>query len=103
MSEALELTRELLQLRTINPPGDEGRCIEPLATRLEAAGFRCRRFDLAPGRPNLVARYDGAGARPAIAFTGHLDTVPVGDAPWTRDPFAGRSWMGGSTAGVPAT
>ena len=90
MSEAVELTRELLRLRTINPPGDEGRCIEPLAARLEAAGFRCRRFDLAPGRPNLVARYDGAGGRPAVAFTGHLDTVPLGDAAWSRDPFAGE-------------
>lgn len=89
MSEAVDLTRELLRLRTINPPGDEASCIEPLAARLEAAGFVCRSVDLVPGRPNLVARYGDAG-RPALAFTGHLDTVPLGDAPWTRDPFAGE-------------
>ena len=89
MSEAVDLTRELLRLRTINPPGDEASCIEPLAARLGAAGFVCRSHDLAPGRPNLVARY-GDAERPALAFTGHLDTVPLGDAPWSRDPFAGE-------------
>lgn len=91
MSEALDLTLELLRERTINPPGDEARCIEPLARRLAAAGFSCRSFDLEPGRPNLVARLEGpAPDRPAIAFTGHLDTVPLGEAPWRRDPFKGE-------------
>ena len=89
MSEALELTRQLLRLPTVNPQGDESSCIQPLAARLEAAGFACRRFDLAPGRPNLVARF-GDPRRPALAFTGHLDTVPLGEAPWIRDPFAGE-------------
>jgi len=91
MSEALDLTLELLRERTINPPGDEARCILPLARRLAAAGFDCHTVDLEPGRPNLVARLDGARTdRPAIAFTGHLDTVPLGDVPWRRDPFAGE-------------
>jgi len=89
VSEAVELTRELLRLPTIAPPGDEARCIEPLAARLAAAGFVCRSVDLAPGRPNLVARF-GDERRPALAFTGHLDTVPLGEAPWSRDAFAGE-------------
>lgn len=91
MSEALDLTRELMRERTINPPGEEARCIAPLAARLAAAGFDCRSFEMAPGRPNLVARLDaGDTDRPAIAFTGHLDTVPLGDAAWCHDPFAGE-------------
>lgn len=91
MSDALDLTLELLRERTINPPGDEARCIDPLARKLEAAGFACRSIDLEPGRPNLVARLEGARPeRPAIAFTGHLDTVPLGDVAWRRDPFKGE-------------
>jgi succinyl-diaminopimelate desuccinylase len=89
VSETLELTRALIREVTVNPPGDEARCIGPLANRLQQAGFQCRSIDLAPGRPNLVARLDGADpSAPAIAFTGHLDTVPLGEADWTRDPFA---------------
>ena len=89
MSETLELSRTLIREVTVNPPGDEARCIAPLAARLEQAGFQCRSVDLAPGRPNLVARLEGTDTEaPAIAFTGHLDTVPLGEADWTSDPFA---------------
>ena len=41
------------------------------------------------GRPNLIARIGGNGTRPPLAFTGHLDTVPLGLAPWTVDPHGG--------------
>ena len=27
------------------------------------------------------------GAKPPICFTGHIDTVPLGDAEWSVDPF----------------
>ena len=74
--EALALTRRLLALNTINPPGDEAAAIELVGTLLAAAGFSTRLVDLAPGRPNLVARIGGSdGDAPALGFTGHLDFV----------------------------
>ena len=86
--DPVRLTQELVRARTVNPPGDEHRCMTPLASMLEDAGFSVARVDLAPGRPNLVARHGGDGA--AVAFTGHVDVVPLGDAPWTADPFGGE-------------
>ena len=28
---------------------------------------------------------------PALGFTGHIDIVPLGEAVWRRDPFAGET------------
>lgn len=91
-AEAVALTRRLLQENTINPPGGEERAIGILGGLLEDAGFAVRRIDLAPGRPNLIARINGSDAdAPAIGFTGHIDIVPLGEVPWRRDPFSGET------------
>jgi len=86
--DPVALTAELLRQDTVNPPGREARCLDPLAERLAAAGFRVENVALTPERPNLIARI-GPDDRPALAFTGHVDVVPLGEAPWTVDPFAG--------------
>jgi len=85
---ALELTQDLIRLETINPPGNELLCIEPLARMLEDAGFTNTIHDFGPGRANLVARLGGSGDKPPLCFTGHVDTVPLGLQPWSVDPFA---------------
>ena len=70
-AEAVRLTRDLLALRTVNPPGDEAAAIALLGRRLEGAGFATRLVELAPGRPSLVARLEGQDAEaPALGFTG---------------------------------
>jgi succinyl-diaminopimelate desuccinylase len=88
--DARSLTRELLAFNTINPPGMERACTEHLGAILEGAGFKVAYHDFAPGRTSLVARV-GAGSGAPICFTGHVDTVPLGAAPWTRDAFAGET------------
>lgn len=85
--DPVDLTRRLVAFDTINPPGREKACAEFLAGLLSEAGFACTLHALDDGRASLVARL-GDGAAP-LAFTGHLDTVPLGAAPWTQDPFAG--------------
>ena len=39
------------------------------------------------GRPNVAARIPGAGGGRSLILSGHIDTVPAGAEPWTRDPF----------------
>jgi succinyl-diaminopimelate desuccinylase len=87
--EVVELTRELVATRTINPPGDESAAASLLGARLEAAGFSVESHEFAPGRTSLVARLAGNG--PALCMTGHLDTVPLGRADWSVDPFSGET------------
>jgi acetylornithine deacetylase/succinyl-diaminopimelate desuccinylase family protein len=85
---ALNLLRELIGVRTENPPGNE----KPLALRLQSLLkkhlIKAMVDTVAPGRANLIARVDGAVRGPVLALNGHLDTVPVKDG-WSHDPFAG--------------
>jgi len=88
-TRAIELTQELLRFNTINPTHPEKGCAEHLARLLEAGGFSVEFDEFAPNRTSVVARVEGSSADPALAFTGHIDTVPLGGAPWSRDPFSG--------------
>ena len=90
MLTALDLTRELIRFETISPPGNEQAVTEHLARLLAAHGFACEMVDLAPGRPNLIARIGGSSAKLPLAFTGHTDVVPLGLRPWSVPPFAGE-------------
>jgi succinyl-diaminopimelate desuccinylase len=85
--DPVRLAQELIAFDTINPPGQELACIEMLAGVLSDAGLQTviHRFD--DNRANLVATL---GEGPALCFTGHVDTVPLGNAPWQRDPFGGE-------------
>ncbi len=92
------LTRELIGIPTLNPPGQRYREIcEYLAARLEPAGFDCTfvRATGAPGdgdtwpRWNLVARREGAHPGDCVHFNSHTDVVEVGHG-WTVDPFGGE-------------
>lgn len=85
---AVELTQELVRIDTINPVSPERPCAERLGRLLEDAGYAVRMHDFAPGRTSVVARRDGGG--PPLCFAGHLDTVPLGAAPWRHQPFGGQ-------------
>jgi succinyl-diaminopimelate desuccinylase len=87
MIDAVALTQTLVRFDTRNPPGDEAACVRHLANLLESHGFAVTLSDFGLNRLNLVAR---RGDGPAPTFTGHLDVVPLGSAPWTRDPFGGE-------------
>src|SRR6195952_1191117 len=86
--DPVELSRELIAFNTINPPGQELRCIEYLENILRAAGLDTLVHTFAPGRANLIAKIGGSDAGPPLCFTGHVDTVPLGNAKWSVDPFA---------------
>ena len=82
----IELTQLLVQQKTIT--GNEQACVAILAEICEKAGFKIYEQEFAPGRKNLVAWLPSDTL--SIAFTGHLDVVPLGAAPWSCEPFAGE-------------
>jgi succinyl-diaminopimelate desuccinylase len=94
--ELVALTRELVRIPTINPPGDAYRdCAEHIGRRLARRGFAVEyvRGLGAPGdsdrypRTNVVARYVGAPGGRCVHFNGHIDVVEPGHG-WSVDPFA---------------
>lgn len=88
--DPIALSRELVAFNTINPPGQELSCIRHLERILADAGLETSVHAFAPDRANLIARIGGKGAKPPLCFTGHVDTVPLGNATWSVDPFAGE-------------
>jgi succinyl-diaminopimelate desuccinylase len=86
---AVRLLTACVQLPTVNPPGHEKLAADWLAGDLQGRGFTPRVDDLGGDRANIVAVLPGTGEKPALVFNGHLDVVPVGDTPWTHDPFGG--------------
>lgn len=98
----VQLTCDLVRLRSINPPGDEAAVATTIAERLQ----RSRMFAEVvphdePGRASVVGGLRGAGERPAFLFSGHLDTVPAGDN-WQHDILSadisdGKIWGLGTT------
>ena len=89
--EVIILTRALLRFNTINPPGDESLCMAFLADYLQGHGFHVNLQSFAERRFNLTAILEGGSedGKP-LAFTGHLDTVPLGNTPWRYDAFGGE-------------
>jgi succinyl-diaminopimelate desuccinylase len=85
-AELVALASQLLRIPSVNPkdeadclrmgiePG-EGQLVEAVAQRLRGAGIEAETEELAPGRPNLVARVRGSRTGPVLAFNAHTDTV----------------------------
>jgi len=89
LSEAITLAKQLIEFDTRNPGGTETPCIHFLEQLLKKAGFKVITTDFADKRSSLVARFR-QGKRPALCFAGHVDTVPLGEASWNFNPFAGE-------------
>ena len=86
---AVELLRQLIRHRTVNPPGDERALQEELAVPFRDAGFEVTLVGRTPERPNLVARLRGAADGPVLGLLSHVDTVLADPAEWARDPWSG--------------
>jgi acetylornithine deacetylase/succinyl-diaminopimelate desuccinylase-like protein len=89
-SFVVELTRDLIQLDTTNPPGQEHVAIDLIERVLDEAGISSSRYENARGRPNLVARLKGRGEAPPFLLQGHVDVVTTVNQEWKHKPFAGE-------------
>ena len=87
---AVQLTQELIRFNSVNPPGNEGACARFVARLLSDWGLLVELVDYEEGRPCVVGRLPGRESGAPLCFTGHLDTVPLGSAPWQHEPFAGE-------------
>jgi acetylornithine deacetylase len=101
--DALQLTRELVAIDSVNPtlvPGaaGEGVIAEWLANYLRRAGFDVELDEVAPGRPNVIAMAERSGAGPTRMLCGHTDTVGVEGmtAPFTPALHDGRLYGRGA-------
>lgn len=102
--DALGLLRGLVAIDSRNPslcpsgPG-EGAVARYLAGVLQLWGFGVTLQEVAPGRPNVVARIGPPGGR-RLMFNGHLDVVDVqtmAHPPFALEEHAGRLYGRGAS------
>jgi succinyl-diaminopimelate desuccinylase len=93
--ELVDLTIQLVQTSTENPPGNEKVAAQFLKPILSRMGFKVKILLSPKGRWNLIAEKRwGKGGR-TLLFNGHLDVVPAGDpSQWKYPPFQGRLFKG---------
>lgn len=87
MQESVRFLKELLQINSVNPPGNEELVARAIAEKLQENGIESTIRPLGPNRAYLVARLKGKGTQKSLVFSGHMDTVPPGDIPWEHEPF----------------
>lgn len=83
--DPIPLLKDLVSIPSVNPMGRNLRGPEVLETRLSdyLAGYFQResiaheRVEVAPGRTNIVARFESPGSRVTVLLDAHQDTVPV--------------------------
>jgi hypothetical protein len=92
---AIELAQALVRIPSVNPDGNPGtdrtgeqNCALYLRDHLSALGAEALLQEVAPGRPNVVARFPSSGNKPRLLFAPHTDTVSV--AGMTIDAFGGE-------------
>lgn len=94
--ETIALTQRMMQIPSIDPPGNEAAMSEFVKSYLEAAGIEVEAISvdgLAPERKNIIARLKGNDEAAPLIFSGHMDVVPVTDKErqsWICDPFVGE-------------
>jgi acetylornithine deacetylase/succinyl-diaminopimelate desuccinylase-like protein len=92
--EVVRFASDLIAMDTTNRGGGdccERPAAEYAAARLAEAGLDPQLLEAAPGRTNVVARWQGTGsAEGALLLHGHLDVVPANPAAWSVPPFAGE-------------
>lgn len=97
--ELAGLTQDLVRIPSVyragDPEGNESRAARFVADYLEGAGFDVRTEEVAPGRPNVWAVWDGDRPGKTLLFEGHTDVVTEGRAgDWTYPPFAAERYEG---------
>jgi acetylornithine deacetylase/succinyl-diaminopimelate desuccinylase family protein len=84
------LTRRLVRIPTVNPPGDYGEISRVIHEEMERIGLVTTVMEGQPGKPNVFGLLpaDRPSAR-TILLSGHMDVVGPGEASaWRFDPFA---------------
>ena len=122
--ELVQLTSELVRFDTTarnpdDPPRDEVALQNHLARRLRDAGAEVDPWEpsteemagrpLVPpglgfeGRPQLLARFKGAGGGKSLLFNGHIDGLVEPIDHWTSNPFEAEVRDGNCTVAARAT
>ncbi|MHC2994126.1 MAG: M20 family metallopeptidase [Candidatus Atribacteria bacterium] len=86
--ELNDLLQKLIQIKSVNPPGNENEIANFIKEFLLKDDISSEFVPLEEGRNSVVAKIEGKEKR-NITLCGHLDTVKVKEEDWIKTPFQG--------------
>ena len=86
--ELNELLQGLIQIKSVNPPGNENQIANFIKKFLLKNNINSELVPLEEGRSSVIAKIEGEEER-NITLCGHLDTVRVKEEEWIKPPFQG--------------
>lgn len=92
--EAVTFLKSLIQINSVNPPGNELLVVQKIVERAKENGLMTEIRMIDHQRANVLVQLKGKGTKPALIFSGHLDTVPIGEVEWEFGPFSGKEENG---------
>ncbi|MDF9845372.1 MULTISPECIES: M20 family metallopeptidase [unclassified Paenibacillus] len=88
--EAVQVLQQFIRINTVNLPGNERPLAEAIEDIARREGIEAVVDELEQGRANILlslGEKDSPGE--TLVFSGHTDTVPVGETGWTYGPWSG--------------
>ncbi len=86
--ELKDLLQGLIQIKSVNPPGNENQIANFIKKFLLENNIHSELVPLEEDRSSVVAKIEGEEER-NITLCGHLDTVRVKEEDWTKPVFEG--------------
>lgn len=86
--ELNELLQGLIQIKSVNPPGNENQIANFIREFLLKNNIHSELVPLEEGRSSVIAKIEGEEER-NITLCGHIDTVRVKEEDWTKPAFQG--------------
>ncbi len=88
MIDPIDLTKSFITFNTINPPGNEKALADNITSLFYTLNIEIDEHIFDEGRSGLLLKIKGErNEKLPLAFTGHLDTVPLSDSPWNHPPL----------------
>ncbi|WP_028390054.1 M20 family metallopeptidase [Bacillus cihuensis] len=92
--DAILFLQSLIQINTINPPGMEKALADLISLRLSESGLLIHSDVVEEDRENLIVSYSSedqlTNNSKTLIYSGHFDTVPVGNVEWNFPVFEGK-------------
>ncbi|GAG73500.1 unnamed protein product [marine sediment metagenome] len=86
--ELNQLLQGLIQIKSVNPPGNENQIANFIKKFLLKNNIHSELVPLEEGRSSVIAKIEGKEER-NITLCGHLDTVKAKEEDWTKPAFQG--------------
>jgi len=86
--ELSDLLRSLIQIESVNPPGNENQIADFIKKFLLKNNIHSELVPLEEGRSSVIVKIEGEEERD-ITLCGHIDTVRVKEEDWTKPVFEG--------------